>query len=433
MIAFGIYLVKVSVCLAVLYALYATSFKNYTFFRFNRAFLLFSIVVAFLVPVIRFSWMDDPGDLLWKGSFVQSFNDAEYDIYRYSQSNKRDFILDYSSVFSIIYFVGVSFALFRVVRSVLTVMRLKRGSKISSEDNVRIVRTDLFHPFSFFNLIFMPKHKVNPLIIRHEKVHINQFHWVDLVLVEMAGVILWFNPLIYLYKRAVQLQHEYLADVATIREGETEEYLQCLLHQAQLGNSFTAVSHFYSNTIKKRIMMISRKRTSIRYSGAYLLLIPAISILLVGFSDRPGSWLKTGIGVDLQDQPSVSPIAPGNGIRLTSGFGKRTNPFTNKKQFHTGIDFQADEGSIVMSTAHGIVVESAFDSIRGNYLSVRHNEEFITVYNHLKNAVVNVGDVLEKGQTIGYVGSTGWSTAPHLHYEVHKDGKPVDPKNYLPQ
>lgn len=89
--------------------------------------------------------------------------------------------------------------------------------------------------------------------------------------------------------------------------------------------------------------------------------------------------------------------------------------------------------SIKVSTADGTVAEAKFDTQRGNYIIINHSETFSTLYSHLKSISVQVGDKVEKAQTIGYIGNTGKSTAPHLHYEVFKDGKNVNPGDYLPE
>ena len=86
-----------------------------------------------------------------------------------------------------------------------------------------------------------------------------------------------------------------------------------------------------------------------------------------------------------------------------------------------------------MSAAKGVVLESRIDSAMGNFIVVKHSDVYVTTYSHLKSMIVKTGDRLGRGQTKGYVGSTGLSTAPHLHYEVHKNGQPIDPKDYFPK
>jgi murein DD-endopeptidase MepM/ murein hydrolase activator NlpD len=137
---------------------------------------------------------------------------------------------------------------------------------------------------------------------------------------------------------------------------------------------------------------------------------------------------------NVQDEsvPSISPVES-KSVRIGSGYGMRMHPKLRVKRFHTGIDLILPEGETVLSTANGIVIESASDEQRGNYLLIKHNELFTTAYFHFKSVSVKKGDKIEKGQTIGLIGSTGISTEPHLHYEVIKNGKAVDPIDFLPK
>jgi murein DD-endopeptidase MepM/ murein hydrolase activator NlpD len=171
--------------------------------------------------------------------------------------------------------------------------------------------------------------------------------------------------------------------------------------------------------------MITKHKTSKLFTSLQLLLIPSICFLLMAFST------KLRLKNDSQGQPSISPVEL---ARVTNfmGYGNCINPKTNKKDFHFGIDFQMEEGEPVMSTETGTVIESLNDKTKGNYVVIKHSEIYSTEYYHLKNSSVKKGDKLNKGQVIGYVGHSGIAEGDHLHYEVHKQGKHVNPKDYLP-
>lgn len=116
---------------------------------------------------------------------------------------------------------------------------------------------------------------------------------------------------------------------------------------------------------------------------------------------------------------------------VTSTFGYRTDPFTHRPSFHSGIDFGAHENDPVYATADGKVVSTGKDIYHGNNIVIEHSKGLRTWYMHLNKILVNKGDSVEKGSSIGLVGSTGRSTGPHLHYEVLKNGESIDPKPYL--
>jgi murein DD-endopeptidase MepM/ murein hydrolase activator NlpD len=142
--------------------------------------------------------------------------------------------------------------------------------------------------------------------------------------------------------------------------------------------------------------------------------------------------------------PSICPIAIGSFV-LTSPFGERLSPFTNTRDFHAGIDLAAREGAPVMATGDGRVVFAGRFPLRrnvrwwryGNVVVLDHGGRYLTIYAHLEDIGVRRGASVTRGETIGTVGNTGWSTSPHLHYEVRvfaddeDEPTPVDPRIYI--
>jgi len=134
----------------------------------------------------------------------------------------------------------------------------------------------------------------------------------------------------------------------------------------------------------------------------------------------------------LQYLSSITPsIWPTSGGRISSGYGYRIDPFTRRSAFHSGIDIEGDLNDDVYATAAGIVAETGYSSTLGNYIIIDHSLGIRTLYGHLKKILVDENTRVDKGDRIGLMGSTGRSTGPHLHYEVHKSGEPVDPTPYL--
>lgn len=128
---------------------------------------------------------------------------------------------------------------------------------------------------------------------------------------------------------------------------------------------------------------------------------------------------------------SVTPVVPVKNARITSDFGYRTNPVSGKYGFHTGIDLAADEGTPVAASFYGKIIETGSSDVWGNYILMEHSESFQTYYCHLSEIYVSEGAVIRQGETIGLVGSTGWSTGPHLHFEVRINGVRVNPEILL--
>jgi len=129
--------------------------------------------------------------------------------------------------------------------------------------------------------------------------------------------------------------------------------------------------------------------------------------------------------------PAIQPVRNENLKRMASGFGYRTDPFTKVRKMHNGMDFTANTGSPVYATGDG-VVERADNSASGfgNHVVIRHGFGYESLYAHLSKYNCRAGQHVKRGDVIGYVGSTGRSEGPHCHYEVHKDGKVVNPLNF---
>ncbi len=116
---------------------------------------------------------------------------------------------------------------------------------------------------------------------------------------------------------------------------------------------------------------------------------------------------------------------------MSSRFGNRNDPITGKRAWHSGVDFAGKEGSNVISVAAGVVVYSGPRSGYGQLVEINHGSGFKTLYGHHKKIHVKVGDIVKKGQVIGLMGSSGRSTGPHVHFEVYKNGRVVDPSSYI--
>ena len=129
--------------------------------------------------------------------------------------------------------------------------------------------------------------------------------------------------------------------------------------------------------------------------------------------------------------PAIQPVKNEQLKRMASGFGYRSDPFTKARKMHQGMDFTAPTGTPIFATGDGIVKRADNTaSGYGNHIVIQHGYGYETLYGHLSKYKCKAGQRVKRGDIIGYVGSTGRSEAPHLHYEVHKDGKPVNPINF---
>ena len=118
--------------------------------------------------------------------------------------------------------------------------------------------------------------------------------------------------------------------------------------------------------------------------------------------------------------------------RITSAFGRRSDPFNSRPAFHAGIDLKGPIGRKIKATADGIVKISSYDKNGfGNYVILRHGNGYETVFGHMQKRLVKKGERVRRGQVVGLMGNTGRSTGAHVHFEVLRAGTPVDPKRYI--
>ena len=142
------------------------------------------------------------------------------------------------------------------------------------------------------------------------------------------------------------------------------------------------------------------------------------------------SLMKTELDYQSQDD-TAKIVAPVDSSRYTSQFGYRINPITNVRAFHTGLDIAAPLGTKIKAAYNGTVSKTGEDSHSGKYIFLTHANGLETFYCHCSEIIAEKGAKIRQGETIALVGSTGWSTGPHLHFEIHKNGKRLDPLPFL--
>lgn len=132
----------------------------------------------------------------------------------------------------------------------------------------------------------------------------------------------------------------------------------------------------------------------------------------------------------LANLPAIQPVLNKNLTRMASGYGWRIDPIYHTRRFHAGMDFTAPTGTDIYATANGTVIVSGWEQGYGNCVQINHGYGYTTLYGHMSAIKVRNGQSVKRGDVIGLVGSTGKSTGPHLHYEVHFKGEVMNPQNY---
>ena len=129
--------------------------------------------------------------------------------------------------------------------------------------------------------------------------------------------------------------------------------------------------------------------------------------------------------------PAIQPVSNKDLSRMASGYGPRIHPIYKTKKFHAGMDFSAKTGTPIYATGDGKIFKVRKSRKGyGNHVIINHGYGYKTLYAHMSKYTVKKGQKVKRGDVIGYVGNTGTSVAPHLHYEVHKDEKKINPVNF---
>jgi TonB family protein len=278
------YLITVSICWIALYAIYHLFLRRETFFSINRGYLMGSLVLGALIPT--YQWL--PVGLFVQEEVVSSYIVPLYNLQEVAFVTATDTWSWIDTVWCL-YAVGAALALARLAHGMWTIYQLRDEALREYINDVQIIRTSKAHlPFSFGRAVYISdvvdlEIDVEQLI-RHEHVHISEWHTADVLVVEMLKVFFWFNPILILYKKALQQAHEYVADAMVIKDISRKSYGQLLLRQSQSGMEIALANHFFHSQIKKRIQMMYKQKSKRSAMVKYLSAIPVLALLVVCFS-----------------------------------------------------------------------------------------------------------------------------------------------------
>jgi len=291
MTEFFIYLLKSGICLGLFYGLYWFFLKKETYFMINRVYLIFSIILAFFLPLIH----------LTSPFFTEEVPSAS-ELLVVSNSLSRGVPI-WLILLSVIYFIGIVVLLNRFIIRLSSLLKLIRKYGIRSRDGIKIVQLNGdFSPFSFFNSIFLNHIDANDLnleeIIAHERVHIRQYHSLDLMVLEVLSIFHWFNPFVWPYKKSLKETHEYLADQGVIAQGFSPAKYQMLIFEHHVGvKLFEFANNFDRSQIKRRITMMTKIKSKNWSKIKVLLVVPAFLFLVIAFANsKPADMSDPVIG-----------------------------------------------------------------------------------------------------------------------------------------
>ena len=276
------YALESGICLAAFYAIYRIFLTNETYFFLNRFYLVSGLLLSFIIPGLKvtspfFSARISPGPVSltqMPAVPIQSFGWA-------------DLLL-------VVYFAGVLVFLVRFIFHLAKLRSVVRRCGWRDCGDCKIVSVDReFAPFSFLNIIFLNKGAVSPddleRILAHERVHIQQGHSLDVLLMELVIILQWFNPFVWPYKKSLQETHEYLADYGVIAQGFSTARYKLLVFEQHVGAQlFEFANNFKQSQIKRRLTMMSKIKSRNTAKLKLLVVLPLASFLALAFAEpRP--------------------------------------------------------------------------------------------------------------------------------------------------
>lgn len=281
------YILKSGLCLFFLYGFYRIFLENEQFNKFNRFYLITILVFSFILPLLSFSYSVKTYEMVEPGLETILVAPSGSSVYSESLSHYLPVVL------LSIYLIGVLVFGIRLTRNLKAMFsEIRSNEKIEQYRYIMVLIKKRLSPYSFLSYIFLNKEEyengqISPAIIRHEKVHVDEKHSLDLLLIELLQVIFWFNPLFYWIKRSMKLNHEYLADKAVVKNDLTPFQYSKLLFSYSSGHYHNSLSSPMSQSlIKKRILMITKTFSLKKLLLRLGLLVPVIAMCIYFFSNE---------------------------------------------------------------------------------------------------------------------------------------------------
>lgn len=284
--ALFLFLFKVNIALVLFCMGYYLVLRHLTFYTLNRIYLVTAIAFSTIYPMINLS------------DFVQQHQQltepVQTAMLRWEAPAKNLvkplYQPNYWEWVEVIFWAGVILFAARMLVQLFSLLRLYRRSQPGQidEHKVRLLKDDI-GPFSFWRSVYVNPTKLSPAelknVLQHEQVHVSQWHTLDLLLAELSTIFYWFNPGVWLMKRAVRENLEFITDRKILQKGtDSKEYQYSLVSVSLATMPNTIVNHFNISTIKKRIIMMNAKKSPGYNLTRYVFLIPAVVALLLTFS-----------------------------------------------------------------------------------------------------------------------------------------------------
>ena len=472
------YIIEMIICSGLFLVAYRWLLAKKVGFGLCRAFIVMSMLLAVAipamdVPVFPEKTLSQQGVLTGFDFLVMELDDAvpmDPEVEMHEAENMGGETAPVPKAFDIKAAAGIAVKVIYVlvalaslgltVYNIIKIQKLRRRSKLTRTGKYTLAEhEDIKTPFSFLMTIFMGfnyEAGERLQILTHEASHIRHRHSFERISLSILRSIFWFNPFFWMAEKDLEEVQEWEADKDVLNEGyELDTYRTTIFKQLFGYNPDISCGLNHSLT-KQRFIMMTQSR---RGKGAWIRLaatLPIIAAVFVAFGcGTKEAKASTDFSTDLTNgtEQTYLPMCPPCDASVSNSFGARTD--ASGAGTHQGIDYVLNEGDPVCAAADGEISSITRDDSNGLMLVLNHSDGIETRYAHLSKIQIvshlkieggmmtvnntynlitdgdhsnqKISGKVNRGQLIGYAGSTGRATGPHLHFEVRKDGKPVDP------
>ncbi|RVT74903.1 M56 family peptidase [Flavobacterium sufflavum] len=322
-----IYFIKASGLIGVFYFAYVLLLRKETFFSGNRWFLLLGLMSSSVLPlffITKIIWVEPtPTNIDWSNIPVTT-----------SVVTPKPQI-DWYLILTYVYFTGIAILFLKLVFDLKSLISLLKGKTIQQQGNFKLIDiTENIAPFSYFNYIVYNSSLYSTTelenILEHEKVHSQQKHSVDVLISRLFCIIFWFNPLIWLYKKAIAQNLEFIADSEAAKKiTDKKAYQFTLLKITTQENCVALTNHFYQSLIKKRIIMLNKNQSKKWNSWKYITVFPALVAFVFLFQIEVVAQEKETPKQETQDKINTKT----GRLKLTISGAKESKIFNRKFEF----------------------------------------------------------------------------------------------------
>ncbi|MEJ2114116.1 MAG: M56 family metallopeptidase [Flavobacteriaceae bacterium] len=383
------YLLKSSAIVAIFYLCYKVFLQRETFFQSNRWFLLTGLIVAFVFPFIVIPvYIEVP---------VTNFQNLTFEDATVISEPEKSFNILQGVL--LLYILGVVFFVSRFIIQLVSLKKLLLNTQKEEHDHFTFLKTkDNVSPFSFFKWIVYNPNQFNnnelDQVLSHEKVHVRQFHSLDIIISQISTIIFWFNPFIWFYKKEVQQNLEFIADYYTQSNVDCKKSYQYLLLKSSIPtHQLGLTNNFYNSLIKKRIVMLHKSKSKQSNQLKYLVIIPLLSLFLMSFSTK-NVYIKKEVPIveqKAESKQNINTNQASNNIKNTeSKSSNNVNNSSDKQMVIITKDFTDSDFDKVKEHLEKEGVAVKFKNIKrndsGEIISIK-----IDVSSKQSNANYNIG------------------------------------------